>query len=106
MILKVKDFKLLSIFQLLVKYILQFHLLLSKNLPKMADNDPKNVQDLTVFVQQVLQDMQGKFKSMSDGVVNKIEDMGGRIDELERNIAELLAQAGVEEEELNSTEKL
>jgi len=72
----------------------------------MADSDPKNVQDLTDFVQDVLQDMQGKFKSMSDGIVHKIDDMGGRIDDLEKSIAELLAQAGMDEEELSEAEKM
>ena len=71
----------------------------------MPDTDPKadpaNVQDLTVFVQQVLKEMQGKFQSMSDNIVTRIDDMGSRIDDLEKNISELLAQAGVDEEELS-----
>lgn len=71
---------------------------------KMADNDPKSVQDLTSFVQQVLHDMQGKFQNMSDNIVTRIDDMGGRIDDLEKNIAELLSQAGVDEDELSQTE--
>ena len=62
----------------------------------MADNDPQNVQELTVFVQQILQDMQGKFQNMSDGIVGRMENMGERIDDLEKNIAEILAQAGVD----------
>ena len=70
----------------------------------MADNDPKSVQDLTVFVQQILQDMQGKFQNMSDGIVTRIDDMGGRIDELEKNIAELLAQAGIDERDMSYAE--
>ncbi|CAK8678233.1 unnamed protein product [Clavelina lepadiformis] len=71
---------------------------------EMADNDPKSVQDLTTFVQQTLQDMQGKFQSMSENIVNRIDDMGGRIDDLEKNIAELLSQAGVDENELSQVE--
>ncbi|XP_078488744.1 heat shock factor-binding protein 1-like [Ciona intestinalis] len=63
----------------------------------MADIDPKSVQDLTVFVQEVLNEMQGKFQNMSENIVQRIDDMGGRIDDLEKNIAELLAQAGVDE---------
>jgi len=70
----------------------------------MADNDPKSVQDLTGFVQKVLQDMQGKFQNMSDNIVTRIDDMGGRIDDLEKNIAELLAQAGVDENDLSQAE--
>lgn len=65
----------------------------------MADNgaDPKSVHDLTGFVKQVLQDMQGKFQGMSDGVITRIDEMGGRLDELEKNIADLMAQAGVDD---------
>ena len=62
----------------------------------MADNDPQSVQELTVFVQQILQDMQGKFQNTSDNIVSRMEDMGERIDDLEKNIAEILAQAGVD----------
>ena len=66
--------------------------------------DPKSVQDLTVFVQQVLKDMQGKFQSMSDNIVLRIDDMGSRIDDLEKSIAELLAQAGVDEDDLSQAD--
>ena len=66
--------------------------------------DPKNVQDLTLFVQQVLKDMQGKFQSMSDNIVSRIDDMGSRIDDLEKNIADLLAQAGVDEDDLSQAD--
>ncbi|RNA05938.1 heat shock factor-binding 1 [Brachionus plicatilis] len=44
--------------------------------------DPKNVQELTNFVQLTLQQMQDKFQSM--------------IDDLEKNIADLINQSGEE----------
>jgi len=53
--------------------------------------------DLTVFVQNLLKEMQGRFQTMSDAVINRIDDMGERIDELEKSISELMSQAGVEE---------
>lgn len=61
--------------------------------------DPKNVQDLTTFmeVQNLLQQMQDKFQNMSDGIITRIDEMGNRIDDLEKNIADLMTQAGVEE---------
>ncbi len=31
---------------------------------------------------------------MSDTIISKIDDMGGRIDELERSLSELMTQAG------------
>lgn len=35
----------------------------------IATNDPKNIHDMTAFVQQSLTDMQNKFTNMSDQVI-------------------------------------
>ncbi|CAM9435249.1 unnamed protein product [Bubo scandiacus] len=70
----------------------------------MAETDPKTVQDLTAVVQTLLQQMQDKFQTMSDQIIgrnilflNELDDMSCRIDDLEKNIADLMTQAGVEE---------
>ncbi|KAM6118217.1 heat shock factor-binding protein 1 [Pterocles gutturalis] len=69
----------------------------------MAETDPKTVQDLTAVVQTLLQQMQDKFQTMSDQIIGRIlnsselDDMSCRIDDLEKNIADLMTQAGVEE---------
>mmetsp|Transcript_10000 Transcript_10000/g.25894 ORF Transcript_10000/g.25894 Transcript_10000/m.25894 type:complete len:88 (+) Transcript_10000:21-284(+) len=66
-----------------------------------AEQDPtqlQSTQELTVFVQNLLQQMQGRFATMSDQIISRIDEMGSRIDELESSIGELMAQAGVEEE--------
>ncbi|NXX88618.1 HSBP1 protein, partial [Centropus bengalensis] len=57
----------------------------------MAETDPKSVQDLTAVVQTLLQQMQDKFQTI------ELDDMSCRIDDLEKNIADLMTQAGVEE---------
>uniref|UniRef100_A0A4W4G0R3 Heat shock factor-binding protein 1 n=1 Tax=Electrophorus electricus TaxID=8005 RepID=A0A4W4G0R3_ELEEL len=64
----------------------------------MAETDPKSVQDLTAVVQTLLQQMQDKFQTMSDQIIGR-NILTTRIDELEKNIAELMTQAGVEDEE-------
>ncbi|NWS95862.1 HSBP1 protein, partial [Mionectes macconnelli] len=69
----------------------------------MAETDPKSVQDLTAVVQTLLQQMQDKFQTMSDQIIGrnilffKKKQLGCRIDDLEKNIADLMTQAGVEE---------
>ncbi|CDQ63076.1 unnamed protein product [Oncorhynchus mykiss] len=69
----------------------------------MAETDPKSVQDLTNVVQTLLQQMQDKFQTMSDQIIgrNILPDIYHseltRIDDLEKNIADLMTQAGVEE---------
>ncbi|KAM6936849.1 heat shock factor-binding protein 1b [Xenentodon cancila] len=77
----------------------------------MAETDPKSVQDLTNVVQTLLQQMQDKFQTMSDQIIGRnifkiivIDEMSTRIDDLEKNIADLMTQAGVEEVEA-TTEK-
>ncbi|NXG48563.1 HSBP1 protein, partial [Psilopogon haemacephalus] len=64
----------------------------------MAETDPKTVQELTAVVQTLLQQMQDKFQTMSDQIIGRnILYLNCRIDDLEKNIADLMTQAGVEE---------
>ncbi|KAI4301389.1 hypothetical protein L6164_034672 [Bauhinia variegata] len=59
--------------------------------------DPKqSTADMTAFVQNLLQQMQTRFQTMSDNIVTKIDDMGERITELEQSINDLKAEMGVE----------
>uniref|UniRef100_A0A8D2AQ28 Heat shock factor-binding protein 1 n=1 Tax=Sciurus vulgaris TaxID=55149 RepID=A0A8D2AQ28_SCIVU len=63
----------------------------------MAKTDPKTVRDLTSVVQTFLQHMQDKFQTVSDQIIGRIDDMNSRTDVLEKNMADLMTQAGVEE---------
>lgn len=65
----------------------------------MADVDAKNmetknVQDLTLVVNKLLTDMQSKFQVMSDQIIGRIDEMGVRLEELERNVGDLMQQSG------------
>ena len=40
---------------------------------------------------------QTRFQTMSDSIIGRIDEMGSRIDDLEKSIGELIQQAGVEE---------
>jgi len=71
----------------------------SSNNKHDGTEEPQSAQDLTVFVQNLLQQMQGRFQSMSTAIIGRIDEMGTRIDGLEKSIAELMTQAGIEEEE-------
>ncbi|MBZ3879455.1 Heat shock factor-binding protein 1 [Sciurus carolinensis] len=63
----------------------------------MAKTDPKTVRDLTSVVQMLLQHMQDKFQTVSDQIIGRIDDMSSRTDDPEKNMADLMTQAGVEE---------
>merc|ERR1719197_2161502 len=56
---------------------------------------PQSSQDLTVFVQSLLQQMQSRFGQMSEAIIGRIDEMGNRIDDLEKSIGELMQQADV-----------
>ncbi|XP_047172179.1 heat shock factor-binding protein-like isoform X1 [Vigna umbellata] len=59
--------------------------------------DPKqSTADMTAFVQNLLQQMQIRFQTMSDSIITKIDEMGNRINELEESINDLRAEMGVE----------
>jgi heat shock factor-binding protein 1 len=64
-----------------------------------SSSSPQGTQELTVFVQNLLQQMQSRFQDMSDTIIKRIDDMGTRIDDLEKSISELMAQAGIPEEQ-------
>uniref|UniRef100_A0A336LPZ3 CSON009078 protein n=1 Tax=Culicoides sonorensis TaxID=179676 RepID=A0A336LPZ3_CULSO len=64
--------------------------------------DPKNMQELSIYVQSLLQGVQDKFQTMSDQIITKIDDMasiisrtGNRLDELEKSIGDLMQQANM-----------
>jgi heat shock factor-binding protein 1 len=59
-----------------------------------ADATTQKTADLTAFVQNLLLQMQTRFQAMSESIITKIDEMGSRIDDLERSIAELLKESG------------
>lgn len=54
-------------------------------------------QELTAYVQGLLQQMQARFEEMSNNIISRIDEMGARIDDLEHSIDELMQQSGVED---------
>ncbi|XAR57087.1 hypothetical protein NMG60_11025107 [Bertholletia excelsa] len=61
-----------------------------------SDDPKQSTADMTVFVQNLLQQMQSRFQTMSESIISKIDEMGSRIDELEQSINELRAEMGQE----------
>lgn len=52
-----------------------------------------SANELTNLVQQMLQQMQGRFQDMSENIVKRIDEMGTRIDDLEKSIGDLVNEA-------------
>ena len=50
---------------------------------------PQSAEELTTFVQTTLEQMQSRFRGMSEAIIEKIEDLGARVDELEESVKAL-----------------
>ncbi|KAK1173373.1 heat shock factor-binding protein 1-like [Acipenser oxyrinchus oxyrinchus] len=70
----------------------------------MADGNPTSVQDLSAFVETTMQNLQGKFQAINSNETVKLfffnillDEMGTRIDDLEKNVSDLMTLAGMDE---------
>lgn len=61
------------------------------------DSNAQNAAELSTFVQNLLQQMQGRFQKMSENIMGRLDDMGAKIDELEKSVAEIAEQSPVED---------
>ncbi len=48
---------------------------------------------------------QNRFNQLSDTIIGRIDDMGSKIDELERSVNEMMNQVGIESPPSNSQAK-
>ncbi|KAM8767874.1 heat shock factor-binding protein 1-like protein 1 [Acanthopagrus schlegelii] len=58
--------------------------------------DSKAAADMTEAMEKTMERLQGRFQAVSEQLESKIGEMGTRIDDLEKNVAELMTQAGME----------
>ncbi|XP_030045961.1 heat shock factor-binding protein 1-like protein 1 [Microcaecilia unicolor] len=85
---------------LFVQCVLQTRLGLERR-SMMTDNDPRSPQHLSHFAEDLLQKLQEKFQALTDQLISKLDEMGNGIDELQKNVTDLMVTAGIE----NSTEE-
>lgn len=86
-----------------------------RNCSISSQPDPKNIQDLSIHVmsngivwklsviflwglqiQYVMHNVQNKFDQMANRVGVQMEDIGQRVDDLERTIADVMSQSGID----------
>ncbi|XP_026450029.1 uncharacterized protein LOC113350153 isoform X2 [Papaver somniferum] len=56
-----------------------------------GSEDQQRAADTTLFVQDLVQKMQSRLDTMCDTIISTIDEMGGRIDGLEKDINEFRA---------------
>nr|XP_056710932.1 heat shock factor-binding protein 1-like protein 1 [Euleptes europaea] len=68
----------------------------------MAESDPQSARELSRFAENLLQQVHENFQALADKLALRMEDMGERIDDLEKHVNGLVAPAGIE----NANEEL
>jgi heat shock factor-binding protein 1 len=60
---------------------------------QLAGDGGDNANELTNLVQSMLTQMQQRFQTMSETIIGRIDEMGSRIDDLEKSISDLVQEA-------------
>lgn len=58
----------------------------------IRDKEADSAQELTNFVKGILNQMNERFTVMTDNIVNRIEEMTDRINDLEQTVAQLVEE--------------
>ena len=62
-------------------------------------------EELSTFTQGLLEQMQGRFQTMSDAIITKIDEMQEKIEALERSVQEIAASESVQERACGDRER-
>ncbi|XP_026096663.1 heat shock factor-binding protein 1-like protein 1 [Carassius auratus] len=62
----------------------------------MAGSESKAAKELTAMMETTMQQLQSRFQNLSEQIISKMDEMGTRIDDLEKNVGDLMTQAGAE----------
>mmetsp|Transcript_14169 Transcript_14169/g.20942 ORF Transcript_14169/g.20942 Transcript_14169/m.20942 type:complete len:81 (-) Transcript_14169:15-257(-) len=69
-----------------------------------VENSHQN-EELSVYLESVLEQMQNRFQEMSDTVVKRFDEIGNRLDDLEKSMSDLMEASGVEQANVESIDK-
>jgi len=59
--------------------------------------NPKTSADFAQHMQHMLQQLQDKFQSTSGQIFTRIDETGRSLDELEKTVADMMTEAGIEQ---------
>ena len=62
-------------------------------IPGGSGDADQSANELTQLVQQMLTQLQDRFQKMSETIITRIDEMGSRIDDLEKSISDLVVEA-------------
>jgi heat shock factor-binding protein 1 len=67
---------------------------------KKQIEDP-STKELNAFVQNMLKQMQERFEEMSTNIIGRVDEMGKRIDDIEKSINDIINDLADEDEPKN-----
>eukprot|EP00934_Nitzschia_sp_Nitz4_P008203 Nitzschia sp. Nitz4//scaffold158_size52425//17342//17786//NITZ4_006856-RA/size52425-snap-gene-0.1-mRNA-1//-1//CDS//3329537504//8193//frame0 len=67
-----------------------------------TDND-KRTQDVTLFVRDMLNEMESEFTEAGASMLGRMDEVGKKLDDLERSISDLMTDAGLEKNPATTT---
>ncbi|XP_075909935.1 heat shock factor-binding protein 1-like [Petromyzon marinus] len=70
----------------------------------MSDAEPETVQDLKALVENIFQQIQDKLQGLSGQVIGRIDGLSGHVDDLERQVSDLMTRTRLEEFESHRRE--
>ncbi|XP_054047579.1 heat shock factor-binding protein 1-like protein 1 [Rissa tridactyla] len=62
----------------------------------MAAADSPGSGDLSQLAENLLHQLQENFQALAEKITLRMEEMGERIDDLEKHVADLMTEAGIE----------
>ncbi|XP_035174072.1 heat shock factor-binding protein 1-like protein 1 isoform X1 [Oxyura jamaicensis] len=62
----------------------------------MAAAEPPGAGDLPQLAESLLCQLQENFQALTEKITLRMEEMGERIDDLEKHVADLMTEAGIE----------
>ncbi|KAF3707720.1 Heat shock factor-binding protein 1 [Channa argus] len=67
----------------------------------MSKTECKAAKDMKEAMEETMQRLQGHFQEISEHLESQIDEMGTLIDHFEKDVAELMTQAGMEEQAIS-----
>ncbi|XP_047240135.1 heat shock factor-binding protein 1-like protein 1 [Girardinichthys multiradiatus] len=64
----------------------------------MSKSDCKAAQEMTEAMETTMQRLQERFLAISEQLESRMDQMGTRIDDLEKNVVQLMTQADMEDQ--------
>jgi heat shock factor-binding protein 1 len=58
-----------------------------------SQNPQQSSAEINAYVQNLMQQLQQRFQTMSDNIIARMDDMGSKLDGLEKSVAEILDRA-------------